>query len=78
MSQTKRSFLVALDVDGRWQHVSHCGYLLAGVGACHPLVGDMTELNHAEICRAVTWMADEPGAVSVDLKADATYRVSWL
>mgnify|MGYP001597999995 FL=1 len=78
MSQHKRGFLVAQSVEGRWQHVSHSGYLLAGVGACHPLVGSMTETAHDQICQAVVWMADERGVVSVDLTPDATYRVSWL
>ena len=78
MSQRKRGFLVAQSVDGRWQHVSHNGYLLAGVGACHPLVGDMTETAHDQICLAAEWMAGEHGVVSVDLTPDATYRVSWL
>ena len=78
MSQRKRGFLVALSVDGHWQHVSHNGYLLDGVGACHPLVGDMTEIAHDQICKAVEWMAGEHGVASVDLALDATYRVSWL
>lgn len=77
MSQ-RRGFLVGRQVEGRWQHVSHSGYLLAGVGACHPLVGDMTEVAHAQVCKAAEWMADNPGVVSVDLVPDATYRVSWL
>ena len=38
----------------------------------------MTETAHDQICRAVAWMADERGVVSVDLTPDATYRVSWL
>ena len=78
MSQRKRGFLVAHQVAGRWQHVSQSGYLLADVGACHPLVGAMTETAHAQICKAVEWMAGEQGVVSVDLTPDATYRVSWL
>ena len=78
MSQTKRGFLVAQSIDGHWQHVSHSGYLLAGVGACHPLVGAMTEMAHDQICKAVSWMADDAAVVSVDLVPDATYRVSWL
>ena len=78
MSQCKRGFLVAQLVDGRWQHASHTGYLLENVGACHPLVGTMTEAAHGQICQAVTWMADEQGVVSVDLTPDTTYRVSWL
>ena len=82
MSQHKRGFLVAHQVDGRWQRVSHSGYLLAGVGACHPLVGDMTETAHEQICLAVAWMAGEHGITSVDLTPDVTpdvtYRVSWL
>ena len=78
MSTTKRGFLVAKSVDERWQHVSHNGYLLAGVGACHPLIDAMTEMAHDAICRAVAWMADNDGVISVDLSPDATYRVSWL
>ena len=78
MSTAKRGFLVALRENDTWQHVSHNGYLLAGVGACHPLVGAMTETAHDAICRAVAWMADNHGVVSVDLSPDATYRVSWL
>ena len=75
---SKRFFLVARSVDGRWQRASHTGYLLPNVGACHPLVDDMTEADHEQICRAVCWMADETAVRSVDLTADATYRVSWL
>ena len=74
----KRGFLVAQQVDGHWQRVSSNGYLLEHVGACHPLVGDMTEVAHDEICKAVTWMAEDAAVVSVDLTPDATYRVSWL
>jgi len=75
---SKRYFLVARSVDGRWHHVSHCGYLFGGAGACHPLTAEMSETDHEQICRAVCWMADDPAVVSVDLTADATYRVSWL
>ena len=78
MSQRKRGFLVAQQVDGHWQHVSHNGYLLVGVGACHPIVGDMTEVAHDQVCKAVEWMADNAAVVSVDLAPDATYRVTWL
>lgn len=76
---SKRGFLVARSVDTRWQLVSKSGYLLAGVGACHPVVGDMTETAHEQICRAVSWMADEPAANFVDLDVDGQqFRVSWL
>lgn len=75
---SKRLFLVARSVDGRWQHVSHSGYHFGGAGACHPLVDGMTEVDHEQICNAVCWMVDTPGVTLVDLTADATYRVSWL
>jgi hypothetical protein len=75
---SKRAFLVARSVDGHWQHASHTGYYFGGAGACHPLVAGMTEADHAQICRAVAWMADDAAVQSVDLTADATYRVSWI
>lgn len=77
MATTKRGFLVGRLVDGTWQVASKTGYLLPGVGACHPLVAGMTEADHAQIERAVCWMADNPGVTLVDLTADAAYRVSW-
>ena len=75
---TKRGFLVARSVEGRWQLASKSGYYWPGVGTSHPLVGAMTETDHEQICRAVGWMADHPGVTLVDLTADATYRVSWF
>ena len=77
MASTTRGFLVGRLVEDRWQVASKTGYLLPGVGACHPLVDGMTEVDHAEICRAVGWMADTPGVTLVNLTADAAYRVSW-
>ena len=47
MASMKRGFLVGQLVDGVWQVASKTGYLLPGVGACHPLVAGMTETDHA-------------------------------
>ena len=77
MASTKRGFLVGRLVDGVWQVASATGYLLPGVGACHPLVAGMTETDHEQICSAVSWMADNAGVSLVNLTADAAYRVSW-
>ena len=80
MSQRKRGFLVARQVDGHWQRVSDNGYWLEDVGACHPLVGNMTEAAHDQICKVVEWMAGElHGVDSAGLTIDTVnYRVSWL
>jgi hypothetical protein len=78
MASTKRGFLVGRFVDGRCQLASKTGYLQPGVGACHPLVAGMTEVDHEQICKAVSWMADNPGVMLVNLTADAAYTVSWL
>jgi hypothetical protein len=75
---SKRAFLVAREVEARWQLASKSGYHFGGAGACHPLVQGMTDGDHEQICKAVCWMVDNPGVTSVDLTADATYRVSWL
>ena len=74
---TKRGFLVGRCVDGTWQVASTSGYHFGGAGACHPLVAGMTETDHTAICKAVAWMADNPGVTLVNLTADAAYRVSW-
>ena len=78
MPTPKRRFLVARSIDGRWQHASHTGLFWPNVGAAHPMVDGMTETDHAQICRAVCWMVNNPGVTMVDLTADATYRVSWM
>jgi hypothetical protein len=78
MASTKRGFLVARFVDGRCQLASKKGYFKPGIGAYHPLVEGMTEVDHDQICKAICWMADNPGVTLVDLTADASYRVSWL
>ena len=76
MASAKRGFLVGRLVEGTWQVASTTGYLLPGVGACHPLVEGMTETDHAQIERAVL-MAGEHGVTVTELTTDATYRVSW-
>lgn len=73
----KRGFLVGWQVADVWQVASATGQYWPGVGASHPLVDGMTENDHAQICQAVCWMADDPAARLVTLTADATYRVSW-
>jgi len=75
---SKRDFLVGRLVDGTWQVARGAGHLYGGVGACHPLVDGMTETDHAQICAAVSFMADDPAVRMVELTADGTYRVSWL
>ena len=58
MASAKRGFLVGRLVDGMWQVASTTGYLLPGVGACHPLVEGMTETDHAQIeGRSAGWRA---------------------
>lgn len=69
-----KNILVARKTETGHTLVSSSGIVMPGAGASHPLVGNMTEHEHSEICRAAQWLLAEPATVDVDLECG--FRVS--